>query len=66
MGKLLRRNVLTNAAVAGAMLGTASATMAQTSGDIPQPSRSPGVGGTDPHAGDVVRERRLDPPGDCT
>jgi len=58
MGKLLRRNVLTNAAVAGAMLGTASATMAQTSGDIPQPSRSPGVGGTDPHAGDVVRERQ--------
>ena len=58
MGKLLRRNVLTNAAVAGAMLGTASATMAQTSGDIPQPSRSPGVGGTDPHPGDVVRERQ--------
>jgi oxalate decarboxylase len=62
----MRRNVLANAAAAGAMLGTASGAMAQTAVGIPQPSRAPGVGGTDPHPGGVTREREnpdmLSPP----
>jgi oxalate decarboxylase len=65
-GRFTRRGMLANAAVAGATLGATSVAMAQTPDAIPQPSRAPGVGGTDPHPGDVIREREnpdiLNPP----
>jgi hypothetical protein len=61
-----RREILSTAAIAGGMLTAASASIAQTSGQAPNPSRGPGIGGTDPAPGDVVRERQnpdmLNPP----
>jgi len=63
---LSRRGILTGAAVAGSLLATAPLAVAQTAGQAPQPSRAPGVGGTDPHPGNVTRERQnpnlLNPP----
>jgi oxalate decarboxylase len=61
-----RRDILSTAAVAGGVLTAASASIAQTADQPPNPSREPGVGGTDPVPGDVTRERQnpdmLNPP----
>ena len=61
-----RRSMLATAAAAGVILGTASTGTAQTTDGTPQPSRAPGVGGTDPQPGDPIREREnpdmLNPP----
>ena len=66
MDKLTRRDMLATAAVAGGVLSGASAAIAQTADRVLQPSRAPGVGGTDPVAGDPTRERQnpdmLNPP----
>src|SRR5258707_15865482 len=65
MSEFSRRNILT-AAAAGGLLTAASVAIAQTPDQVPQPSRAPGVGGTDPHPGNVLRERQnpdlLNPP----
>ena len=66
IGVFSRRDILSTAAVAGGMLTASSASIAQTADQAPKPSREPGVGGTDPVPGDVVRERQnrdmLNPP----
>jgi oxalate decarboxylase len=66
VSELSRRGILTTAAAAGSLLATASVAVAQSTGEVLQPSRAPGVGGTDPHPGNVIRERQnpdlLDPP----
>ena len=66
MGDLTRRDMLATAAIAGGMLTSASAAMAQTGDRVVQPSRTPGIGGTDPVAGNPIRERQnpdmLNPP----
>jgi oxalate decarboxylase len=56
MSELSRRGILTTAAAAGGLLATASVAVAQTAEKVPQPSRAPGIGGTDPHPGGVARE----------
>jgi hypothetical protein len=53
MGEFSRRDVLSTAVVAGAAM---TASPAESAEQIPEPSRAPGVGGTDPVPGDVVRE----------
>ena len=64
MTELSRRRILAAAAATGGALATASAADAQTAD--PVPSRAPGIGGTDPHPGDIARERQnpdmLNPP----
>jgi oxalate decarboxylase len=66
MGEFTRRDMLATAAVAGGMLAGASAAMAQTGDRVVQPSRTPGIGGTDPVPGNPIRERQnpdlLNPP----
>ncbi len=66
MRELTRRDMLATAAVAGGMLTSASAAMAQTGDRVLQPSRAPGIGGTDPGPSNVIRERQnpdmLNPP----
>jgi len=61
-----RRDILSTAAVAGGVLTAASASIAQTADQPPNPSREPGLGGADPVPGDVTRERQnpdiLNPP----
>ena len=63
MGEFSRRDVLSTAVVAGAAM-TASA--AEATDQVPEPSRAPGVGGSDPVPGDVAREAQnpdlLNPP----
>ena len=63
MSEFSRRDLLSTAVVAGAAL-TASA--AQSADHVPEPSRAPGLGGTDPVPGDVAREAQnpdlLNPP----
>ena len=63
MGEFSRRDLLSTAVVAGAVM-TASA--AEAADQVPEPSRTPGVGGTDPVPGDVAREAQnpdlLNPP----
>ena len=63
MSEFSRRDVLSTAVVAGAAM-TASA--AGAADQVPEPSRAPGVGGTDPVPGDVAREAQnpdlLNPP----
>jgi oxalate decarboxylase len=63
MGEFSRRDVLSTAVVAGAAM-TASA--AESADQVPEPSRAPGVGGSDPVPGDVAREAQnpdlLNPP----
>jgi len=58
--------MLATAAVAGGMLTSASAAIAQTNDRVLHPSRVPGIGGTDPVPGNVIRERQnpdmLNPP----
>jgi oxalate decarboxylase len=58
--------MLATAAVAGGMLTSTSAAMAQTGDRVLQPSRAPGIGGTDPGPNNVIRERQnpdvLNPP----
>src|SRR4030088_1280191 len=65
MRELTRRDMLATAGVAGGMLTSASAAMAPT-GDRGQPSRAPGIGGTDPGPSNAIRERQnpdmLNPP----
>src|SRR5882672_3401353 len=66
MRELTRRDMLATAAVAGGMLTSASAAMAQTGDRALQPSRAPGIGGTDPGPSNAIRERQnpdmLNPP----
>ena len=66
MGELTRRDMLATAAVAGGMLTSASAAIAQTNDRVLHPSRVPGIGGTDPVPGNLIRERQnpdmLNPP----
>ena len=66
MSELSRRSILTSAATAGTLMATAAVAVAQTADNVPQPSRAPGVGGTDPHPGSVARELQnpdlLNPP----
>jgi oxalate decarboxylase len=63
MGEISRRDVLSTAAAAGAVL---TASTAQSVAQPLEPMRAPGVGGTDPVPGDVVREGQnpdmLNPP----
>src|SRR5271166_3424751 len=63
MSAFSRRDILSTAVAAGAVMG---ATAAQSAEPPPEPSRAPGVGGTDPAPGDVVREGQnpdlLNPP----
>jgi oxalate decarboxylase len=56
--KFSRRDILSTAAIAGGALTAASASIAQTADQAPNPSRGPGVGGTDPFPGGVARERQ--------
>jgi oxalate decarboxylase len=66
MRELTRREMLATAAVAGGMLTSTSAAMAQTGDRVLQPSRAPGIGGTDPGPKNAIRERQnpdmLNPP----
>jgi oxalate decarboxylase len=55
MSELSRRGILTTAAAAGSLLATATVAVAQNAELAPQPSRAPGVGGTDPLPGSVGR-----------
>jgi len=62
-----RRDILSTAVIAGGVLTAASASsIAQTADQAPNPTREPGVGGTDPFPGGVARERQnpdmLNPP----
>src|SRR5580693_5807172 len=61
-----RRDILSTAVIAGGVLTGASASIAQTADHAPNPSREPGVGGTDPFPGGVAPERQnpdmLNPP----
>ena len=63
MGEFSRRDLLSTAVIAGAAM-TASA--AEATDQVPEPSRAPGVGGSDPVPGDVAREGQnpdlLNPP----
>jgi oxalate decarboxylase len=63
MGEISRREILSTAAAAGAVLTAATA---QSAAQPLEPMRAPGVGGTDPVPGDVVREGQnpdmLNPP----
>ena len=63
MGEISRRDILSTAAAAGAVL---TASTAQSAAQPLEPMRAPGVGGTDPVPGDVVREGQnpdmLNPP----
>ena len=63
MSEFSRRDLLSTAVVAGAAV---TASGAQSAEQIPEPSRAPGVGGSDPVPGDVVREGQnpdmLNPP----
>src|SRR5271169_831313 len=64
MNAATRRDLLAGAAVgASALLG---ATAARAADQVPEPSRAPGVGGSDPVPGDVAREAQnpdlLNPP----
>lgn len=64
MDQISRRNILV-AGVAGGLLATAATANAQTD-QIPQPSRSPGVGGADHGPRNLLRDRQnpdiLNPP----
>jgi oxalate decarboxylase len=64
--RLSRRDILSNAVIAAGALTATSASIAETADKAPNPSREPGVGGTDPAPGDVARERQnpdmLNPP----
>ncbi|SEF10698.1 oxalate decarboxylase [Rhizobiales bacterium GAS191] len=66
MNELSRRDILTTAVVASGVMTATTASIAQTADQLPQPSREPGVGGTDPFPGGVARERQnpdmLNPP----
>jgi oxalate decarboxylase len=65
MDNISRRNVLA-ASVAGGLIAAATAAEAQAPNQIPQPSRAPGVGGTDPGPRNIMRDRQnpdmLNPP----
>src|SRR5258708_35425560 len=66
MRELTRRDMLATAGVAGGVLTSASVAMAQTSDQVLQPSRAPGIGGTDPAPHNAIRQRQnpdmLNPP----
>src|ERR1700709_2872679 len=65
MDNISRRNVLA-ASVAGGLLAAPTAAEAQSPNQIPQPSRAPGIGGTDPGPRNLTRDRQnpdmLNPP----
>jgi oxalate decarboxylase len=56
--KFSRRDILSTAVIAGGALTAASASIAQTADQAPNPSRAPGVGGTDPFPAGLARERQ--------
>jgi oxalate decarboxylase len=53
MGEFSRRDLLSTAVIAGAAMTVPAA---EANDQVPEPSRAPGVGGSDPVPGDVVRE----------
>ena len=53
MGEFSRRDLLSTAVIAGAAVTTSAA---ESAGQVPEPSRAHGVGGSDPVPGDVTRE----------
>src|SRR3984885_5119998 len=55
-GEFSRRDILSTATIAGGALTAASASIARAADAAPNPSRAPGVGGTDPVPGGVARE----------
>ena len=58
MNAATRRDLLAGAAVgASALLG---ATAVRAADQVPEPSRAPGVGGSDPVPGDVARSHNVD------
>jgi oxalate decarboxylase len=65
MKPISRRDILAVGA-AGGLLTATTAAMGQTAPQVPQPSRSPGIGGTDPGPRDLTRDREnpdmLNPP----
>lgn len=65
MNDISRRNILV-AGVAGGLMAASTIADAQTSGQTPQPNRSPGIGGDIPGPRDVIRDREnpdlLNPP----
>jgi len=65
MNQISRRDILAVGA-AGGLLTATTAAMGQTAPQVPQPSRSPGTGGTDPGPRDLTRDREnpdmLNPP----
>jgi oxalate decarboxylase len=65
MNQISRRDILAVGA-AGGLLTATTAAMGQTAPQVPQPSRSPGIGGTDPGPRDLTRDREnpnmLNPP----
>ena len=65
MNPISRRDILAVGA-AGGLLATTSAAVGQTSPQVPQPNRAPGVGGNVPGPRDVTRDREnpdmLNPP----
>jgi oxalate decarboxylase len=65
MKPISRRDILAVGA-AGGLLTATTAAMGQTAPQVPQPSRSPGIGGMDPGPRDLTRDREnpdmLNPP----
>jgi oxalate decarboxylase len=65
MNPILRRDILAVGA-AGGFLAATSAAMGQMSPQVPQPNRTPGIGGIDPGPRDLTRDREnpdiLNPP----
>jgi oxalate decarboxylase len=65
MNDISRRSILV-AGVAGGLMAASTIAEAQTSGQTPQPSRGPGVGGADPGPRNLLRDREnpdlLNPP----
>src|SRR5258708_12469782 len=65
MNPISRRDIVAVGA-AGGLLAATSAAMGQTSPQVPQPNRAPGLGGSDPGPRDLTRDREnrdmLNPP----
>ena len=53
MGEFSRRDLLSTAVIAGAAM---TASVAEATDQVPEPSRAPGVGGSNPVRGGVARE----------
>src|SRR5258708_7391771 len=65
MNPISRRDIVAVGA-AGGLLAATSAALGQTSPQVPQPNRAPGLGGSDPGPRDLTRDREnpdmLNPP----